>query len=308
MDFPRPYSLKELAEILECSFAGAGEHAVLGMNEIHVVRPGDLVFVDHPKYYDKALQSAATTILINKEVDVPKGKGLLISEDPFRDFNVLTRKFRPFEAARSTVAESAEIGEGTVIQPNCFIGHTVKIGKNCRIHSNVSIYDDCVIGDNVVIHANTVIGSDAFYYKKRPEGYDQLVSGGKVVIENNVHLGASCTIDRGVSASTIVGAGTKVDNHVQIGHDTIIGKNCLFAAQVGIAGCVVIGDEVTLWGQVGVSSGISIGSKAVILAQGGVAKSLVGHKTYFGSPAEDARKKWRELASIRLLPQIIEKL
>lgn len=308
MNFPRPYSLKELAEILECDFAGPAEHEVLGINEIHVVRPGDLVFVDHPKYYDKALQSAATTVLINKEVELPEGKGLLISDDPFRDFNKLTRRFRPFESANSPVAESAVIGEGTIIQPNCFIGHNVKIGKNCRIHSNVSIYDDCTIGDNVIIHANTVVGSDAFYYKKRPEGYDQLASGGRVVIEDNVHLGASCTVDRGVSASTTIGAGTKVDNHVQIGHDTIIGKNCLFAAQVGIAGCVVIEDEVTLWGQVGVSSGITIGSKAVILAQGGVAKSLVGHKTYFGSPAEDARKKWRELASIRLLPQIIEKL
>ncbi len=308
MDFPRPYALEELAEILECSFKGDPMHQVLGANEIHVVRPGDLVFVDHPKYYQKALESKATTVIINQEVDAPDGKGLLIAEDPFSKFNILTRLFQPFQSAGQAIATSAKIGEGTQIQPNCFIGHDVQIGKNCRIHSNVSLYDGVVIGDDVVIHANTVIGSDAFYYKNRPEGRDQLLSGGTVIIENHVHIGAACTIDKGVSDSTFIGEGTKIDNQVQIGHDTKIGKNCLFASQVGIAGCAIIEDEVILWGQVGVSSGITIGSKAVVLAQSGVAKSLAGGKTYFGSPAEEARKKWKELASIRVLPELIEKL
>jgi UDP-3-O-[3-hydroxymyristoyl] glucosamine N-acyltransferase len=308
MNFPRPHLLQELAELLNCSFKGDPKHQVLGCNEIHVVRPGDLVFVDHPKYYDKALQSAATTVIINKEVAVPEGKGLLISDDPFNDFNKLSQLFQPFVAASAALAQSAKIGEGSQIQPNCFIGNDVVIGKNCRIHSNVSLYDGVRIGNNVIIHANTVIGSDAFYYKNRPEGYDQLLSAGTVIIEDDVHIGAACTIDKGVSDSTFIGAGTKIDNQVQIGHDTKIGKKCLFAAQVGIAGCTIIEDEVILWGQVGVASGITIGHKAVLLAQSGVAKSLAGNKTYFGSPAGDARKKFKELASIRILPQVIERL
>lgn len=308
MKFDRPYPLEEIAEILGCSFEGSPKHEVLGINEIHVVEPGDLVFVDHPKYYDKALNSAATTVLINKKVDCPKGKGLLISDDPFRDFNALTTRFQSFVAASATISPSAQIGKNTVIQPGAFIGNDVKIGSNCIIHSNVSIYDRTEIGDNVIIQANTVIGSDGFYYKKREDGYDKLLSGGNVVIEDKVEIGAGTTIDKGVTSSTTIGYGTKIDNNVQIGHDTKVGKHCLFAAQVGIAGCVIIEDHVTLWGQVGVISGITIGEKVVVYAQSGVAKSLERGKAYFGSPAEEARKKYRELASLKILPQLIENL
>ncbi|MDX5447987.1 MAG: UDP-3-O-(3-hydroxymyristoyl)glucosamine N-acyltransferase [Bacteroidota bacterium] len=308
MRFPKEHRLEDIANILGCSFVGDPNFLVTGANEIHMVEPGDIVFVDHPKYYDKALNSAATTILINKEVDCPEGKALLISDDPFRDFNKLTKRFMPFEAAKASIAPTAMIGEGTIIQPGAFIGNHVHIGKNCLIHPNVVIYDHIQIGDNVVIHANTVLGADAFYYKKRPEGFDQLLSGGSVLIEDDVHIGASCTIDRGVSGVTRIGRGTKIDNHVQIGHDTQIGEKCLFASQVGIAGCVVIGNEVTFWGQVGCTSGISIGDKAVILAQSGISKSLEGGKTYFGYPADEARKKYREMASLSMLPEIIEQV
>lgn len=308
MKLPRIYTLKEISEFLDCTYAGNADHEITGINEIHVVEPGDIVFVDHPKYYNKALQSAATTVLINKEVEVPEGKGLLISDDPFRDFNKLTRHFNSFERALSSISDTALIGEGTIVQPNAFIGNHVKIGRNCIIHSNVSIYDHTVIGDDVIIHANTVIGADAFYYKKRPEGYDKLVSGGKVVIEDKVEIGAGSTIDRGVSGETLIGFGTKIDNNVQIGHDTKVGKHCLFASQTGIAGCVVIEDNVTLWGQVGVISGITIEAGVTVYAQSGVGNSLKAGKTYFGSPAGEALKKYRELASIRILPELIEKV
>ncbi len=308
MKFSKTHSLKEIAQIIGSEFVGDENFPVQGMNEIHVVEPGDIVFVDHPKYYDKALQSAATVVLINKEVDCPEGKALLISDDPFRDFNKLTNHFRPFTASNVAIAPTAQMGEGTVIQPNCFVGNHVKIGKNCLIHANVSIYDHCVIGDNVVIQAGTILGADAFYYKKRPEGFDQLLSGGRVVVENNVGIGALCTIDRGVTGDTTIGAGTKIDNQVHVGHDTVIGKKCLIAAQTGIAGCVIIEDEVTLWGQVGTTSGITIGSKAVVMGQTGVTKSVDGGKTYFGTPIEESREKLKQLANIKRIPEIIEKL
>ena len=308
MKFPKTHSLKEIAEIIGSEFVGEDNFPVMGMNEIHVVEPGDIVFVDHPKYYDKALQSAATIVLINKVVDCPEGKALLISDDPFRDFNKLTNHFRPFTFSNVSISLTAEIGEGTIIQPNCFVGNNVKIGQNCLIHANVSIYDHCVIGDNVVIQAGTILGADAFYYKKRPEGFDQLLSGGRVVIEDNVGIGALCTIDRGVTGDTTIGAGTKIDNQVHVGHDTVIGKKCLIAAQTGIAGCVIIEDEVTLWGQVGTTSGITIGTKAVIMGQTGVTKSVDGGKTYFGTPIEESREKLKQLANIKRIPEIIEKL
>jgi len=308
MKFSKKYSLKEIAEIIGCHYVGNDDFPVYGMNEIHVVTPGDIVFVDHPKYYDKALQSAATVVLINKEVECPEGKALLISDDPFRDFNTLTKHFRPFTVASVSISESATIGEGTFIQPNCFIGHNVTIGTNCIIHANVSIYDNSVIGNNVIIQAGTILGADAFYYKKRTEGYDQLLSGGRVVIENNVGIGALCTIDKGVTGDTTIGEGTKLDNQVHVGHDTIIGKKCLIAAQTGIAGCVIIEDEVTLWGQVGTTSGITIGAKAVILGQTGVTKSVEGGKSYFGTPIEESREKLKQLANIKRIPEILKQL
>ena len=308
MKFQRPYSLKEIASLLDCEFVGNADFPVLGMNEIHVVETGDIVFVDHPKYYDKALESAATIVLINKKVDCPEGKALLISDDPFRDFNVLTRHFKPFQFANVAIAPTAVIGEGTIIQPNSFIGNNVVIGKNCLIHSNVSIYDHTIIGDNVIIHAGTVLGADAFYYKKRPDGFDQLLSGGRVVIKDNVGIGALCTIDKGVTGDTTIGKGTKIDNQVHVGHDTVIGEKCLIASQTGIAGCVIIEDEVTLWGQVGTTSGITIGGKAVVMGQTGVTKSVEGGKTYFGTPIQESREKLKQLANIKKIPEILDKL
>ena len=308
MKFTSGQTLSKIANLLDCNFIGNADFPVLGMNEIHVVEKGDIVFVDHPKYYEKALESKASIILINKKVNCPPGKALLISEDPFRDFNKLTHYFNPFIAATSVISSSSEIGENTIIQPNVFVGNNVIIGKNCLIHSNVCLYDHTVVGDNVIIHSGTILGADAFYYKNRSEKYDKLVSGGNVIINNNVEIGALCTIDRGVTASTVVGEGSKIDNQVHIGHDTVLGKRCLIASQVGISGCVIIEDFVTIWGQVGVTSGITIGEKAVISAQSGVSKSLEGHKSYFGTPAEDFRKKYKEIASIKLIPEILEKL
>lgn len=308
MKFPRPYSLKEIADLINCKFVGDANFQVLGMNEIHVVEPGDIVFVDHPKYYDKALGSAATIILINKKVDCPKGKTLLISEEPFKDFNQLTNFFKPFVRASTPIAPSVLIGENSIVQPNCFIGHNVKIGDNCIIHSNVSIYDDTVIGNNVTLHSGCVIGANAFYYKKRPEGFDRLKSGGRVVIKDSVDIGAGCTIDRGVSGDTIIGEGSKLDNLIQVGHDTVIGKKCLIASQVGIAGCVVIEDEVTLWGQVGTTSGITIGKGAVVQGQSGVTKSIEGGKIYWGTPVQEVRAKLKEMAAVKQIPNILKQI
>ena len=308
MKFQTPQTLESIAVIIGSEYVGNSDFPVLGMNEIHVVESGDIVFVDHPKYYDKALNSKATIILINKKVEAPEGKALLISDDPFNDFNKLTRHFKPFQSSSLSISESAVIGKNTIIQPNVFVGNNVRIGDNCVIHSNVSIYDNTIIGNNVTIHAGCVLGSDAFYYKNRPENFDKLLSGGNVVVEDNVDLGSLCTIDKGVSASTIIGEGSKLDNQVQVGHDTIIGKRCLIASQVGIAGCVIIGDFVTIWGQVGITSAITIGEKVVISAQSGVSKSLAANKSYFGTPADDFRTKYKELASIKRIPEILEKL
>jgi len=303
MKFNRIYALKEIAGLINARFTGDPDFPVTGMNEIHMVEPGDLTFVDHPKYYNKALNSNATTILINKEVTPPQGKSLIISEKPFDDYVFLVKNFRPFEKATATISPSAKIGEGTVIQPGAFIGNHVVIGTNCIIHSNVSIYDHSVIGNNVILHSNCVIGADAYYYQKRPAGYKKLESCGRVILEDDVEIGALTSIDKGVSGDTIISKGTKFDNHVQVGHDTYIGKNCLIGAFCAIAGVTRIEDDVILWANVLVNKDLVIGKGAVLLAGSGTERSLEGGKIYWGIPAVEARKKWKEIATLR---QIVE--
>ena len=308
MKLPRAHTLKEIAELAQCSFDGDESFSVTGINEIHQVQHGDIVFVDHPKYYDKALQSAASVIIINKKVDCPEGKCLLFSDDPFTTYNQLTRHFSPWVMPQENRGSNVVIGRNCTIHPSVVMGNNIRIGDNCVIHPGVVLYNDIEIGSNSIVHANAVLGSEAFYYKNRPEGREKMHPVGSLVIEEHVEIGAACTIDRGVSGPTFIGAHTKIDNHVHIGHDTIIGKRCLFAAQVGIAGCVKLEDDVILWGQVGVTSDVHIGTGAVVLGQSGVTKDLEGGKTYFGTPAEEARTKYRELALIRKLPTTIERL
>lgn len=308
MKFNPPLKLSELAAMLQAEFAGDPDFLVTGLNEIHMVEPGDITFVDHPKYYDKALNSRATTILINKKVDCPAGKALIFHEKPFDAFISVILRFRAFESASKMVSDSAVIGEGTVIQPGAFVGNHVTIGKNCLIHANASIYDHSVIGDEVIIHSNSVIGADAYYFQRRPDGYHKFESCGRVILENRVEVGALCSIDKGVTGDTVIGEGTKLDNHCQIGHDTVIGKNCLIGAHAAIAGVTKIEDDVLIWGRVAINKDLVIGKGAVILATSAVDKSLEGGKTYFGVPAEEARKKWREMASVRQLPDLIAKM
>jgi len=311
MKFPSPVSVQWIADFIGAQLSGNVNGFATGINEIHKVEEGDLVFVDHPKYYDKCIQSAASFIIINKETSYPKGKALLIVDQPFEAYLKIVKHFRPFEPATKLISDSAVIGEGSYIYPNAFIGHHVTMGKNCVIHPNVSILDHCIIGNNVVIQAGTVIGSDAFYYntkKDRAVWYKKMESCGRVIIEDDVEIGASCTIDRGVSHDTVIGRGTKMDNMVHIGHDSVIGQNCLFAAQVGIAGAVNIGNGVILWGQVGVNKTLTIGDNAVVYAQSGVPGDLEPGKTYFGSPTELAKDKMKELVWLKRLPEMWKKV
>ena len=311
MQFPSPVSVQWIASFINAELIGNVDGEATGINEINNVGVGDLVFVDHPKYYNKCINSAASFIIINKTVEVPDGKTLLLVDNPFEGYLKIVQHFSPFVPSLKAISDSAVIGEGSVVMPNCFVGNNVSIGKNCIIHPNVSIYDGCIIGDNVEIHSGTTIGSDAFYFntKKNKElWYKKMDSCGIVVIEDNVEIGANCTIDRGVSAVTKIGKGTKFDNLIHIGHDTVIGKNCLFAAQVVVAGCVIIKDGVTLWGQVVVNKTLTIGENAVLLARTAVGSNLEGNKTYWGAPAQDARLAKRELVWIKRIPQLWEKV
>lgn len=303
-----PTPLKDIAAIIHAPFIGPENHQITGFNEIHRVEQGDVVFVDHPKYYDKALNCAATTIIINQEVSCPAGKALIIHKEPFTAFNELTLHFQPKQFSGVTISETAKVGKNVTIMPGCFIGNHVEIGDNCILYPNVVLYDYTVLKNNVTIHAGTVIGSDAFYFKNRTTSFEALNSCGNVLINEHVVIGANCTIDRGVTQHTIIGKHTILDNLVHVAHDVHIGEMCLFAAQVGIAGCSTIGNHVKVWGQAGISSNAVIPDNVTIYAQSGVTGNLENGKTYFGSPAGEAKEKMREIFAIKQLPNLIKKL
>ncbi len=311
MRFERPVPLTEIASIIKAKIIGSAEASATGINEIHKVEKGDLVFVDHPKYYKKCIDSEASYVIINQETSFPPGKALLIVDQPFEAYQQIVNYFRPFTPSLKNFSDTASTGKGTVIMPGAYIGNYVSVGSKCIIHPNVVIMDHCVVGNNVIIQAGTVIGSDAFYYNKKTNReihYKKMLSCGRVVIEDYVEIGSGCTIDRGVSKDTIIGAGTKIDNLVHIGHDTVIGKNCLLAAQVGVAGATTIEDNVILWGQVGVSKTLNIGEGAEVYAQSGVATSIEGGKKYFGSPVQEAAVKMKEIVWIKRIPELWQKM
>ena len=307
MKLSEPLTLAQAAKWLNLTYKGQPDHRITGVNEIHKVEAGDLTFVDHPKYYEKVLQSAATTILIDKDQEPPEGKALLIADDPFAVFNQVTGYYRLKDQVPAQPAYyrgyKVKVGEGVQIFPGVYLGDHVSIGDHTVIYPNTVVYSGTEIGSNVTIHANTSIGGDAFYFKDRETHHDKLLSAGKVVIEDHVEIGSNCSIDRGVSGITRIGEGTKIDGEVHIGHGVEIGKHCIIAAQVGIGGKTILEDHVKLWGQVGLNKSIRLGEGAEIFASSAVSKSIPGNETYFGIPAVPTSQAYRELAAMRKLPR-----
>jgi UDP-3-O-[3-hydroxymyristoyl] glucosamine N-acyltransferase len=307
MRFPEPLSILSLAEQFGGRIIGDTQIMATGINEIHKVEPGDITFSDVAKYFERSLQSAATVILLNAEAECPPGKAIIVVENPFLVYDTLVRRYRPFRPLSAQIHESARVHSSTILEPGVMIGPNVQIGSNCYIQSGVYIGEYATIGNHVNIGSNSVIGTDAFYFRKQPDGFQKWRSGGRTIIQDHVDIGAGCTINKGVSGDTIIGQGTKIDCQVHIGHGVVVGKNCLFAAQVGIAGKTIVEDGVVLYGQVGIAQNLHIGTGAVVLAKSGVSKSLEAGKTYFGTPADEMRQRYKELAALRQLPDWLKK-
>lgn len=307
MKFPTPIPVKEIAEKIGAQIIGNDTLVATGINEIHKVEEGDITFSDLAKYSRKALKSAASIIILNEPVECPEGKALLICNRPFDAYDSLVRAFRPFRPLSVQIDSNAKIHPTAIIEPGVVIADNVEIGENCHIQANVVIMEHTFVGKNVTIQAGTMIGTDAFYFKKLEDGtFQKWRSGGRVVIQDNVDIGACCTINKGVSGDTVIGEGSKLDCQVHVGHGVVIGKNCIIAGQVGIGGKTIVEDNVVLYGQVGLSPRIRIGEGAVISAQSGVSKNLEGKKAYFGSPADEIRTKQKQLAALRHLPEFFK--
>ncbi|HUR31429.1 MAG TPA: LpxD N-terminal domain-containing protein [Saprospiraceae bacterium] len=299
MDFPFPVPVKEIASWINASIIGNEYLYLKGINEIHKVQEWDITFVDHPKYFNASLESKASAIIVPSEMDCPPGKALLVADNPFLAYEIIVNRYRPFVALTTQDRENYEVDPTAIIEPGAIIGQNVRIGRECHIHAGAIIRPFSYLGDKVVIHSGAVIGAPAFYFKKWPESYQAWTGCGRVIIEDDVWIGSGTTIAQGVSGDTIIGAGTKIDCQVMIGHGVVIGKNCLIAAQVGIAGKTVLGDWCVVYGQVGIKQNIHLGDRTVVFAQSGVSKDLEGGHSYFGSPAEETRTKYKEIATLK---------
>lgn len=301
MKFKEPIPVTTIAEWTNCEIRGDKSLMALGINEIHKVEPGDITFVDLDKYYDRSINSNASIIIIDKLIDPPAGKALLLSAHPFQAYNSIVDRFRPFTPITASIDPTAEVHPTAVLEPHVVVGPHVKIGANTHIQANTYIGSYTEIAENVSIQPNCIIGSDAFYFKRYPTHFQKWTSCGRVIIDKDVVIGAGCTIDKGVSGDTVIGEGTKFDCQIHIGHGAVVGKHCLFAAQVGIGGKTIIGDHVILYGQVGIAQNLVIENNIVVLAKSGVSKNLESGKTYFGYPAEEFKDKFKQLAALRRL-------
>ncbi len=301
MDFNQSISIIEVAQWIGAEMIGNKDLMATGINEIHKVRQGDVTFVDHPKYFKASLSSAASAIIVPSAMECPAGKVLMVVDTPFKAYENIVRRFRSFTPIKYGNHEGQEIDPTAIIEEGAIIGPDVRIGKDSYIQSGAIVRPYTTIGDRVVIHSGAIIGAQAFYFKKWTEGYEAWTGCGRVIIEDDVWIGSGTTIAQGVSGDTIIGAGTKIDCQVVIGHGAVIGKHCLIAAQAGIAGKTIVGDWCVIYGQAGLTQNLTIGDRTTILAQSGVMKDLEGGKSYFGSPAEEAKAKYKEMVALKNL-------
>jgi UDP-3-O-[3-hydroxymyristoyl] glucosamine N-acyltransferase len=290
------------------------------------------VFVEEEKYLSRALQSAAGAVVAGEFAAESTGKPLLISSHPklafaraarFLQNGTRTRKeagicatavvnpsvrlgSRVTVEERAVIAEHAEIGEGTRIGAGCVIGRGVQIGQDCNIYPNVTIYPGTTVGNRVIVHAGAILGSDGFGYVRDAKSgrYEKFPQVGKLIIEDDVEIGANTTIDRGALDETRIGRGTKIDNLVHIGHNCRLGENVVIAAQTGLSGSIVIENNVVLGGQVGIGEHARIEEGVMLGGQGGVLpnKVLRGKGVAFwGTPAQPVRQYLKQLAALARL-------
>lgn len=318
--------LREIAEHLGAELHGDGEKDIVGVNRVQDANEHELTFLANPKYRKYLPGTKAGAVVVSQpEETCPAAQ--LIALDPLYAFARALRLFYPEPGSHLTtgvhrtalidpsakVAENVHlgrfvsvdagsvIGKGSRIADGVVISRNCRIGSECLIHPNVTIYDDSVLGDRVTIHAGTVIGSDGFGYAPHDGTHYKIYQIGSVRIEDDVEIGANCTIDRAAMGETIIGAGSKIDNLVQIAHNVRTGRGCVIVSQVGISGSTVLGDYVTLAGQVGLVGHIEIGDGAVVAAQAGVPKSIPAGKIFAGSPAREFSEFKRTEAHIRHL-------
>jgi len=321
-----PFRLADLAERCDARLAPGADGDVLihDIAGIDHATAGDIVFFADPAYIiAMATSGCGACVTTEKFADKAPACGVLIAKDPRNAFALIAAAFYPSPspasfaqaapvAADAMIDESAvlapgvavgacaSIGKGSVIGANAVIGRGVVIGADCRIGANVTL-THCLLGDRVIVHPGVQVGQDGFGFVSTGDGHKKVPQLGRVLIEDDVEIGANCTIDRGAMADTIIGAGTKIDNLVQIGHNVTIGRHCIIVSQVGIAGSTAIGNGVVLGGQVGIADHVKIGDGAQVASKTGIMRDIGPGEAVMGYPARPIRQFWREVAALSRL-------
>ena len=319
--------LGELAERLECRLEGDGELEIRGVRGLEEAGPQDLTFVVQERHLSRLAGSAAGAVILHEGFP-PMDRPALRTPNPYLAFARALSLFhpspRPLPGIHPTavvapdarvapgasvgpltvLGPGAEVGAGTMLEAHVAVGARVRIGQACRIFPQVTLWDDVFLGDRVTVHSGTVIGADGFGYARDGHHYVKIPQVGRVVIEDDVEIGANVCIDRATLDETRIGRGTKIDNLVQVGHNVRIGSDTVIVAQVGISGSARIGSRVTLAGQVGVADHVEIGDDAIVMAQSGVGKDIPPRTAVFGSPAAPHTETKRQLAALARLPAL----
>jgi UDP-3-O-[3-hydroxymyristoyl] glucosamine N-acyltransferase len=324
--------LSEIARLLQGHLEGDADTEITGLAKIEDAAPGDLTFVANPKYQKFLKHTKASAILVGKDlqdIDLPH----IRVDDPYFAFLIALEFFNPPVKPNFTgihpssdvsdsavieegvvvgpfvyIGERAVIRSGTLLYPGCVVMDDAEIGHDCVIFPHVSIREKCLIGSRVIIHNGTVIGSDGFGFAPTGDTYRKIPQMGRVVIEDDVEIGANCTIDRATLGETLIRKGCKLDNLIQIAHNVVIEANTVIAAQSGISGSTKIGRNVTIAGQVGTVGHITIGDKAIVAAKSGVSKDVPAGEVWFGYPAQPIMKQKKIEASSRHLPDMARKI
>ncbi len=328
-------TLQKLAQLCDAEIQGiGGAIEITAAADIMNAVKHQVTVLSSSKYVKHLKDSKASACFMSNQMsseEAPENLVLMLCEDPEMSFlkavNILhpitklTRSISKQTAiadtvslgknihigAFSTIEDHSIIGDETEIFASVNIGRNVTIGKHCRIYPNAVIYDNTQIGDHVIIHSGTIIAADGFGYKYRNNEHIKVPHVGNVIIADNVEIGANTCIDRGALGSTSIGAGSKIDNLVQLGHNNKVGKNVIICGQSGISGSCTIGDGAVLAGNVGVADHVNIGHQAVIMARAGVASDIEPGTQAFGNPAKEKKVAWRELAGLSKLPELFKK-
>jgi UDP-3-O-[3-hydroxymyristoyl] glucosamine N-acyltransferase len=326
-----PTSLQKLADIVESSLVGNGQMVIHAARPLHLAAQGEITLLEDPKKAADLEASQASAAVVPRSF-AGSDKCLLQADDPLMAFVAIFQHLHGQATLppagidpRAAVHDTARVGLDSSVQPFAVVGSHSTIGARCVLHSgavignhcqigddvilypNATLYDHTVVGDRVIIHANAVIGADGFGYRTRQGRHVKVPHLGNVIIEADVEIGAGATIDRGTFHATRIGAGTKIDNLVQIGHNVIVGRHCIIVAQVGISGSTELEDFVTIGGQAGVIGHVRLAKGVQVGAQSGVTKSLPADATVFGTPAAPLSFVKRLNAYLQRLPLLFDR-